>query len=156
MVDLTVYIPSELRSIFLGNLLKLSIIEKGLTFNLELNAKEKQKINSILSRTGYIVSELFKIPESVLMGVKFSQVLTKPLSKIFRIKIPAVLSKAFRRAHIETKFVWNFLISLRTGMSKYCFLGSIRKNELIGSFLLSQSNELINNPKCSQPITLQS
>ena len=121
-MDLTAYIPSKLRGIFLSNLLKLSILEKGFTYKFEMNAKEKQQVNSILSQTGYIVSELVKTPEVVLASMKFSKVLTRRFSTIFRIKIPDVLTKAFNRAHVESKFIWNFLVSLRTGKYKcmYC------------------------------------
>ena len=115
-MDLTSLIPSKLRNIFLSNILKLSNLKTGAIYEFELNAKEKHKINSILSETGYTVSELINLPESVLTSMKFSQVLTSQFSNIFRIKIPAVLSRAFSRAHVQTKFAWNFLVSLRTGM----------------------------------------
>ena len=124
-MDLTTYIPSKLRSIFLNNILKLSILEKVEKYKFELNAKEKNKINSILFQTGYIISELINIPESVLTSMKFSQVLTRQFSNIFRTKIPPVLSRAFSRAHVETKFVWNFLIALRTGIHEYCLINAI-------------------------------
>ena len=124
-MDLTAYIPSKLRSIFFNNILKLSVVEKVVKYKFELNAREKNKINSILFQTGYIISELINVPESVLTSMKFSQVLTRQFSNNFHTKIPAVLSRAFSRAHVETKFVWNFLIALRTGIHEYCLINAI-------------------------------
>jgi len=114
-VNLTAYIPDTLRSIFIRNALKMSIIKKGKTYSIELNRKERQQMNSILSLTGQTISKLINIPESLLQHVKISEVISSQLSNLYRTKLPEPLMRAFNRANVESKFIWNFLIALKTG-----------------------------------------
>jgi len=118
IVDLTAYIPDQLRSLFMSNALQLSLLEKGVTYNFELNTWERDQVNSILSHMGSTISELIKIPDSLLEHVKFSKLVSHQILEIYHKRFPRILKRAFKRAHVESNLVWNFLIAIRTGRQK--------------------------------------
>jgi len=104
-VDLTHYIPNQLRSVFFRNALKLSLLEKGIPYKFELDARERQLVNSILSQTGAIISELINIPGLILEHLKFSEVISSQLYYIYQTQVPKVLKSALERAHVEQTLV---------------------------------------------------
>ena len=113
--DLTTYIPNKLHSLFFSNAVRLSVSKKQVTYKVELNAKEKDQVNSILSQVGSKLSELIKTPTHILNSVKFSDVISNKLSIVYRTIFPQVIRSALSRAQTETVFLWNFLVALRTG-----------------------------------------
>jgi len=114
-MDLTSYIPDQFRSIFLTNALRLSFLEKGINHNFELNARERHRVNSVLSQAGKSISKLINVPESILKHTKFSEVISKQLSNMYHKTFPEVINSALKRAHVGSNFIWNFVIALRTG-----------------------------------------
>ena len=115
ILDVTSYIPSTLHNIFLRNALRLSILDRGITYKFELNFMEKQKLNNVLSRMGNIIAGITKFPDTVLQHLTFSDLISGQLSNIYHSTFPEVIKNALSRAHKETKFIWNFLIAVRTG-----------------------------------------
>jgi len=115
-IDLTTFIPNKLRVIFLSNALQLSILRKGIRHKFELDEREINQINSVLYQTTSVISELITIPEPLLKHVKFSEVISYQLHKIYQNRVPEVLKKALRRGQVEQKMLWNFLVSVKTGI----------------------------------------
>ena len=113
--DLTSRIPYNLRNVFMRNAIILSFLDKGITYKFELNSMEKQKLNYVLSQMGNVISGLTKFPNTMLQHLKFSELISGQLSDIYHSTFPEVLKRALIKAHKETKFVWNFLIAIRTG-----------------------------------------
>ena len=115
ILDLTSYIPNDLRNVFLRNALRLSILDKGRTYKFELHSLEKQKLNYILSQMGVIISGLTTFSYTMLQHLKISEVIAGQLYRAYHSTFPEVIKRALSRAHKETKFIWNFLIVIRTG-----------------------------------------
>jgi len=104
-----------LRTVYMNHALKLSIIKKGTIFKFELNQNERKQVNSVLSQLGHAIFELINIPTAMLEKAKFSAFISHQIFDIYRRKLPEALKHALKRAHVETDFVWNFLIGIRTG-----------------------------------------
>jgi len=75
-------------------------------------------VNAVLFKTGSTISKLLSIPKSILEKVKFSEVISYQFSKVYRKKISETLHMTLRRAHVNSKFVWNYLIAIGTGRLK--------------------------------------
>ena len=95
--------------------MKLSILSKGMTYQLELTGKQIQRINSILYQTGSKISQLLSIPMSLLKHMKFSKLISQQLSEVYRSQVPQILKNALTRARVNTRMAWNFLVAITTG-----------------------------------------
>ena len=117
--DMMAYIPIKLHSLFFSNALRLSIFKKHVTYKVELSAREKDRVNSILSQVGSKLSDLLKTPTHILHSVKFSNLISNKLSNVYHTVFPQVIKNALSRAQVESAFIWNFLVAIRTGKLRY-------------------------------------
>ena len=114
-MDLTTFIPIKLRSIFVNNAMRLSILNKGVAYTFQLTEREREHVNSILYQTGSTVSKLMNTPLSMLKHMKFSKLISQQLSNIYRLQVPQILNKALNGARVNSKMVWNFVLAVTTG-----------------------------------------
>ena len=121
-MDLTPFIPNKFRTIYYNNAMRLSIVNKGVSYNFELTGKERQRINSILYQTGSKISQLLSIPMSLLKHMKFSKLISQQLSEVYRSQVPQILKNALTRARVNTRMAWNFLVAISTGKLPMSFL----------------------------------
>ena len=114
-MDLTKYIPNQLKNTFLNNAMRLSILNKGVTYKFELTGSERKHVNSILYQSGSALSKLMNIPLSMLKHMKFSKLVLPQLYNVYHSHVPQILTNALSRARVNYRMAWNFLVAITTG-----------------------------------------